>query len=762
MVSSGCKTSVPSDGAFAMENNHDMDTKVSISANGLTDNEDFDVVDAWTTSSTTCLYCRSPRSIRTEWSQGDRVCTSCGIVHAQHIMATGPEWRDYGDKEDGGGNGNNKARSGLVPMDESKYLGGLQPTLVSKYLFGSSAGSSSARAASRGMAQRLLKANRRIDKLMEMRHKAAFADANVNLKILKKRQTEQQERRSQNQGQVLSKDPHQQTDTDTVNTDTVATVDDDIEPDYGSNVVWMEERPELEQQILEQEENLNRHRLALNADKWSLDRAKQWCGGNTNGAATESSIMDHQQNPVDPVFLTAARDIYTCYQTISQASISLHLPIHITDEATSLLCQYASRRDGLKVKGVATTVSSSSSSSSLSAKRSTTKTESHLRSKRFLGQRFNSAANAASVQSFKELHRMQQIRDANKLRQMGALCAALLFWTARHRQHPRSLVAVCDSVSGTEKVQRKHCSRAMNDLKEHFPELNNYFSTLDASMRTDATMAQSSRNNQTSSTVPNAISVTAVNVENRAAVDVGLVTNMTEHSLRKLALPPVAGACVRCLVFHYLNSHSESVCSTPVLTTVCAAVAFFVSQVGSTMQQLASQTTVKTTKRSSGNSWTTAESKKVKLSSSPVEITDCSFDLFDDAMSGESDAGPSSSLVLAEQRAYEMRRMWDAWSVQLPWSRTLASIEESTGIATNKIWDCFKQKLFPQRSLLLLLLQNALMDPDHATNAEEQRMSTFSMRMREEICMLRGTPLASVLLPYITVAVPLMKADSKL
>ena len=88
-----------------------------------------------------CRSCHS-KAIVTDWPQGDRVCTNCGVVAEGRIRDDRPEWRDFNDAEDIIKGGQAKARSGLVSVDETKYLGGLQPTILSKDAFGANCGGS--------------------------------------------------------------------------------------------------------------------------------------------------------------------------------------------------------------------------------------------------------------------------------------------------------------------------------------------------------------------------------------------------------------------------------------------------------------------------------------------------------------------------------------------------------------------------------------------------------------------------------------------
>jgi hypothetical protein len=79
------------------------------------------------------------------------------------------------------------------------------------------------------------------------------------------------------------------------------------------------------------------------------------------------------------------------------------------------------------------------------------------------------------------------------------------------------------------------------------------------------------------------------------------------------------------------------------------------------------------------------------------------------------------------------------------------------------IWDYFKQRLFPHRQLLLSALSEASSGSRSSnTDTSSECEQAQSALLQTEMNILTGTPLASVLLPHMTVAVMLMKADKKI
>eukprot|EP00535_Pseudo-nitzschia_heimii_P012184 CAMPEP_0197198450 /NCGR_PEP_ID=MMETSP1423-20130617/33378_1 /TAXON_ID=476441 /ORGANISM="Pseudo-nitzschia heimii, Strain UNC1101" /LENGTH=193 /DNA_ID=CAMNT_0042652283 /DNA_START=1143 /DNA_END=1721 /DNA_ORIENTATION=- len=99
-----------------------------------------------------------------------------------------------------------------------------------------------------------------------------------------------------------------------------------------------------------------------------------------------------------------------------------------------------------------------------------------------------------------------------------------------------------------------------------------------------------------------------------------------------------------------------------------------------------------------------------------------------------------------EKLEYDMRRMWDAWSEQMKWNRSLHEIEQSCNISSTIVLNLYKTNMHPRRETLLDVLKHAVSTKDDLTNECTDR-SQFS---------LRQTPLASILLTHISTAGALM------
>lgn len=614
-----------------------------------------------------CRSCNST-ALHVDWAQGDRICTSCGVVDEGHLLDERPEWREFNDDNDVARGGRAGARSGLVVADDARYLGGLQPTTLSKQAFGGPTGQSSV------TRKRLLAANHRIDRTMEQMHSRSLKTAKLS-HLARKRQLRDDE-----------------SDLDTVETSSIL--------------------PEYEQLLMQEEEDAHRVQAALQADKWSLQRAiRLYAPAEAAALANKDEELDDLKSRLDASLQRASQLLYCAYSMLHEAAVRLNLPDRVSNEATSLLCQYASRRDGLSVRGVASTL--------------------------------KRKANALTTEK-EEKEAKEALREYNKVKQMGSLCAALLFFTARNLGWPRSLVEVCESIQPSQLssqsldvgkdqfIKRKHCSRAMTEIRELFPAV---------AVASAATVSSSA---QATSTAGHGLA------------------NFTEHAIRKLKLPPVAEACVRALVAHHMKEEAMEVSKNgKKLLTICASLTYFVCYAGEIMQRLALQATQARKRPSVVKSLMAPPAKRAKLVSRPAQrkaakerqagaASDPSTKAAEDAVFGVVSLA-SGKDVAAEQLAYEMRRMWDAWAEQLPWARTLTDVEQSCGVTRNSIVEYYRNSLHPKRHSLLTLLKSSVASPDIPAGEE----------VVAELIALGETPLASVLLPHIATVATLMKDDIK-
>mmetsp|Transcript_24153 Transcript_24153/g.42439 ORF Transcript_24153/g.42439 Transcript_24153/m.42439 type:complete len:697 (+) Transcript_24153:104-2194(+) len=621
-----------------------------------------------------CRNCHSVDLI-TDWPQGDRVCRGCGVVAEGHVMDDRPEWKDFNEAEDLAKGAPSKSRSGLVPVDESRYVGGLQPTALSKHAFGENSGGY-------GMARirkQLRATNKKLDRLMEKGHKQALQDAKLERKIILKKSAETD-----------------QTDGNPV-------------------------RSEFDTIVLQEEEDAHRLHTALYADKWSLQRAILLYGNSDDHSlqsinpAQDETDREELLSQLDGTLKKASQDLYTAYSMITRAAQKLHLPERVMNEVVHRLVRYAIRRDGFIVKGVSS--------------------------------RLSKDTNNESKQKRKDAS--ERLREYNKMKQMGSLGAAILFLTARNLGWARTVVEICESFApwagnSNEKVflKPKHCSRAVAEIKSFFPEYARppVGSTAEGLGHGDG--PQRSSNESLS------------------------VSNFADHFTRKLQLPPVAEASTRVLLAHCRQEQVEfGQNSGTKMSTLCAAVVYFVCCMGSVMQKVARQVQLDndgkdasppptSTKRNYSNREQEYEPPPKKRRHSDRGTKSCMEPEHTDYDNSEKqdeepfDVFTHSAIVedRSQKLEYEMRRMWDAWAEQMPWSRSFAEIEQSCGVSRNTVMSLYKADLYPRRETLLGVLKDTVSKTE-PNNRQAGKLSPSS---------LPNTPLASILLAHISTAGALM------
>ena len=650
-----------------------------------------------------CRACQSPAALYTDWAQGDRVCTACGVVDDNQLLDDSPEWKDFNEADDLAKGGPSLARSGLVPNDESKYLGGLQPTTLSRYIVGGSTANSSS-----SIRKQLIIARHRMDMRIEKMQRRELRAARVR-RLLIEKQRKQGRAVDDVASSTLMRPPLEEMVSRRRSKTTNPT------KSSSDHTIL---RPEVEEMTSHQDnmkdKDDERIEVALYADKWSLQRAIRLYGSEHEqniGIGEQEEDVEELRKELGATLRQSAQDMYTAYSMLMAAAHNLNLPDRVTQETTTMLCRYATKRDGLKVRGVSSTL-----------------------------QRKKRPAAAPRSNPRVEKVAKEALREYNKTKQMGALCAALLFYMARKMKYPRSLVEVCDSIEPTSSVasnphldlgkeafiKKKHCSKAMSEIKESFPDFAKAIASIDGitAMRV---------RKETASSSPNAA-----------------ICNFVEHVLRKLHLPPVAEASVGFLALHWYKQERQAEdknSGQKKLSLVCGALAYFVCLAGSTMQNLAAQSSNIHVRSRSAKHISAPATKRIKLE----ELTEPASS----RKTSSGDMKPVDKVLegefASEQRAYEMHRMWDAWSEQRSWSRTLVDVENDCGLSQRRVIDFYQTQLHPKRQSLLALLQGTVCDGTKDTG--EMGVSE-SRRLRE-------TPLASILLSHVTSAAPLMKADVK-
>lgn len=392
---------------------------------------------------TNCRSCQTP-TLFLDHSQGDTICTSCGLVHSQHYRSSIPEWRDYSaiDPDSIGRNGT--ARAGSF-VDESRWAGGLEPTSLGKvYNPSASAGYNSENL--QGYRRTLGKVKRKVDKWVEKDFERQVEEGKIALKIREKRK---------NAG-IKNGDDYSEDFTD-----------------LGTN-----EHEDLARHRLEEMEVANK---LLVSEKWSLDRALLLHGDSheiPSQYASHNQLTGEQPRDVqherellnkrmDSSQRTASADLYCAYKIIQKALRKLELCENTTfnNEVMRIVCQYVHKKGSFKVKGVAPRMSN----------------------------------------DFKDDAILHE-RESNyiKQRQMAALASAVIYMECKRNKLGRAVPEICscfDLPSDCEIqplkeeafIKPKHLSRAVNEIKVH---LSDYVKLLHESVKLPAQSSSS----QTAST----------------------------------------------------------------------------------------------------------------------------------------------------------------------------------------------------------------------------------------------------------------------
>jgi len=706
-----------------------------------------------------CRSCNSS-SIVTDWKQGDRVCTRCGVVAEERLRDDRPEWKNFCEAEDIVKNKGapSNARSGLVAVDETRYVGGLQPTLLSTDAFGANVGGYKLA----NIRKQLKTTNRRLDHLVQKAHKRALQDARLERRVrLKMEKTN-----SASNGNTNSN----------TNSNSNEEHDHDTHDPIG--------RPEFDMVVLQEEEDLNRLQAAIYADKWSLDRAIFLHGNSTeetDAAATATATGSGTANredllsTMDKPLRDASRDLYTAYAMITRAARTLTLPNRVVDESVHRLVQYAVRRDGFSVRGVSSRLPKAANANTNNGKED--KDQRKIAAKR--------------------------LREYNKAKQISSLGAAILFLTARNLGWTRTVLETCDcfrpslehpsnnneatdtatATTTIVSIKAKHCFRAINEIKTYFPEYTRKPAAGDPN-------SNHSRSTTTHTTTTTTTTTTATTT-NDDSIYVS-ASNFADHFVRNLHLPPVAEASVRALLVHCRHEQiTLGHNSGTKMATLCATVVYFVCTAGAAMQK-AAERQVNGNGNSNGNGSAASPQRAESLKNARKDATtttttipigstkddsntnsDTSDEDEDDDsnIDNDNDAKPFDVFThgpivdnQVETLEYEMRRMWDAWAKQMPWSRSLLQIEQACGnnnVSINTVLKLYKSDLYPRRERLLDVLFKAAVGVGVAVAVEA--VGGSNSKNESESCVashssLGQTPMASILLAHISTAGALMSS----
>jgi len=257
----------------------------------------------------TCRECFSS-ALSTDVAQGDVICTDCGVVAQSHNPYLGAEWRDFDTADDLAKGQASSARCGGVLVDESKYYGGLEPTMMSSTVFGGQYGHGSSERAAKEAKIRvnLLKTHKVVEVMMEKRWK----------KQIEKKQFLADARRRKREEFGLGQDEGET----------------DIE---GADQI--------------------QDPLSMVSERWSLHRALLLHGRSDEIPSqyqNADSEREYLRGQMDASQRKASLDVYRANTSINGALLKLNLAEtrKVFSDIMEMVCQYAAKKKGFTVRGV--------------------------------------------------------------------------------------------------------------------------------------------------------------------------------------------------------------------------------------------------------------------------------------------------------------------------------------------------------------------------------------------------------------------------
>lgn len=473
------------------------------------------------------------------------------------------------------------ARAGGSVVDETRWNGGLEPTTLGR-VFGGYGGVEVER-----NRKRLQKVKKAVDYWMDRDFERRVEESRMALQL----KTRKRDRSGSNGGGGGGGSAHPTAD------DGDGAAGERDWSDLGTN--------EHEQLVTQRQRMEEASPKMLVSEKWSLDRALFLHGSNEELPARYTSYNPMAGEPprdlpqerevllkrMDLPQRKASSELYKNY-TLIQASLrrlKLQDRVGLLAELMDVLCKYANVKGAFTVKGVSTkipTLNSSSSSSSSSS-----------RDKRGKGSRS-----------------IEEHRNYNKVRQMGALGAAFMYLICKKNGLGRNLAEICSSFqyedvvatgnkhtkfnakqsalqSGEAFIKAKHCSKALAEIRTLMPE---YVQSVTVAAGNPASAASSTIHHAAVKMEnPSAHSITSTpasmaSTKHSTTHAITATSNLVEHSTSKLQLSPVAVAAITNLMI-YARENIQGVKRPAVLL---AAITLLVCEAGSKMQTLANQATV--------------------------------------------------------------------------------------------------------------------------------------------------------------------------
>lgn len=611
-----------------------------------------------------CRSCGST-ALYHDHSEGDIVCTSCGIVQSQHFKSALPEWRDYSSIDPDAAGRNVTARAGSM-VDESRWAGGLEPTALGR-VYNPSASTSygSGNVGLEGYRRKIVRMKRVVDRWVEKEFERHVEEGKVALRLKEKKRKLGATANGDNNSHGAGENQ-----------------------DDGEEEDWTEFSTNEHEALAKQRMgDLEKSNTLFIAEKWSLDRAlllhgdeheipSQYTSSNSFNGEQPKDLENERHllnRRMDKAQRNASADLYCAYKLIQRALAMLNLCENTTfnNEVMSTVCKFADRKGNLKIKGVASRISS-------------------------------------DVKNNDQVL-YEQLVEYCKQRQISALASAAIFMECKKKNVGRTVKEICSSFEPTSTcaniaklnletfIKTKHLFKAIHELKELLPD---HVKAVQSVSTSSSTNANSSNNN--------------VKEQTESQVD---------HFAKKLKLSSTASTAISKLA---LSCKSNELVGSK-KTAFLASVIYLVCDAATTMQRLSksalekkmkddikvtckikqeSDSSAKLKIEDNENSFIGGKpkhkrpNKKRKLLESAVVTEE--YDMLKplEVISSCSSSASSNSSPPSVMQSYHV------WSSEKSWYRSLKQIEQSCNVTEKIICDFYKKEVYPKRRELLSLLQD--------------------------------------------------------
>lgn len=635
------------------------------------------------------------------------------MVLDDHLRDENAEWRDFGTVEDiARGNAPGKrARCGDVPMDESRWVGGLMPTTVGREPYSASSsttGNAEERQKLALLRSRLKRTHNMIENMLEKQQKERYRQV-----LLEDKARAAKVARGEEDDVVHTTAAFGEAHASSVT----------VKGDYEG---WMAaERKTMEQSALISSTSIANEKkyTALN-NKWSLTHAilmhgtlqhvQQYAGDyNGNNSSdngdewTHSSLgleRRHLHKKFDATTRSSTHKLYVAFALLEKASRALkfHGIANATfREAISWLVKFANARDDLKISGV-----------SSGKKKDKGGMENNCSEMRLYLSLFSSSdsdelenlLSPTSLSAKSSTKKSSIWNELHRMKQYASLGAAILYVSAKRTGVGRTLAEVCSAFGtfvigitdgGSEQrddmeslVRPKYCSRAMEELKQAVPDV------LLASAEKAVVLAAPP-------SVPSSCASVSSTTEDVSSEPLESIARVTpDYSPSDMSSTIINDINADESALADLTSRMASSLNLPPSAAVAAiAVATQCKRGGGASQEgTKSSKHIRPRQRKSKGS-TNDDSDEIIAAASLLLVSTAGG-----IMQRLAEQALNNTQTSSESRI-ETFASWSKWNSQPRWHREVSHLEQCTGLPSSNIVACYSNTIHPRRAQLLGLVK---------------------------------------------------------